>query len=45
MIVFTRSTSDGENIYIVNADGTGLQQVTDGNTDDNADWGTPLSDG
>ena len=41
MIVFTRSSSDGENIYIVNADGTGLQQVTDGGTDDNADWGMP----
>ena len=46
-IVFTRSSSDGgtENIYIVNADGTGLRQVTDGGTDDNADWGTPPTDG
>ena len=45
-IVFARSTSsDGENIYIVNADGTGLRQVTDGGTDDNPDWGTPPSDG
>jgi TolB protein len=42
MIVFTRSSWDGktENIYIVNADGTGLQQVTDGGADDNPDWGT-----
>lgn len=43
MIVFTRSSWDGatENIYIVNADGTGLFQVTDGGYDDNPDWGTP----
>jgi Tol biopolymer transport system component len=43
MIVFTRSSWDGatENIYIVNADGTGLLQVTDGGVDDNPDWGTP----
>jgi Tol biopolymer transport system component len=42
MIVFTRSSWDGatENIYIVNRNGTGLLQVTDGNADDNADWGT-----
>jgi Tol biopolymer transport system component len=47
MIVFTRSSSDGEteNIYIVNADGTGLRQVTDGGADDNPDWGTPPGDG
>lgn len=47
MIVFTRSSSDGEteNIYIVNADGTGLRQVTNGGTDDNPDWGTPPGDG
>jgi Tol biopolymer transport system component len=45
MIVFTRSGPDGENIYIVNADGTGLRQVTDGGTDDNPDWGVPLADG
>ena len=46
-IVFTRSSSDGgtENIYIVNADGTGLRQVTDGGTDDKGDWGTPPTDG
>jgi hypothetical protein len=30
-----------ENIYIVNADGTGLFQVTDGGYDENADWGVP----
>jgi len=47
MIVFTRSSSDGqtENIYIVNADGTGLRQVTSGGADDNPDWGTPPADG
>jgi Tol biopolymer transport system component len=41
-IVFTRSEPDGSNesIWIVNADGTGLVQVTDG-TDDNPVWGTP----
>lgn len=46
MIVFTRSSWDGktENIYIVNADGTGLRQVTNGGADDNADWGTPPGD-
>ena len=47
MIVFTRSSSDGEteNIYIVNADGTGLRQVTNGGADDNPDWGMPPGDG
>ena len=30
-----------ENVYIVNTDGTGLFQVTDGGVDDNPDWGTP----
>ncbi len=41
-IVFTRSEPDGSNesIWIVNADGSGLVQVTDG-TDDNPVWGTP----
>ena len=41
-IVFTRSEPDGSNesIWIVNADGTGLVQVTDG-ADDNPTWGTP----
>ena len=40
-IVFTRSEPDGSNesIWIVNADGSGLVQVTDG-TDDNPVWGT-----
>lgn len=48
-IVFTRSSPSAstgigylENIYIVNADGSGLVQVTDGDFDDNADWGTPV---
>jgi Tol biopolymer transport system component len=47
-IVFVRSTPDPsvpagfhENVYTVNADGTGLFQVTDGGVDDNPDWGTP----
>ena len=47
-IVFVRSTPDPsapagftENVYIVNADGTGLFQVTDGGVDDNPDWGMP----
>jgi Tol biopolymer transport system component len=41
-IVFTRSEPDGSNerIWIVNADGSGLLQLTDG-TDDNPAWGTP----
>jgi Tol biopolymer transport system component len=41
-IVFTRSEPDGSNetIWIVNADGSGLVQVTDG-ADDNPTWGTP----
>jgi TolB protein len=40
-IVFTRSSSDGgeENLWIVNADGSGLVQLTDGGTDDQSDWG------
>jgi len=39
-IVFTRSDGVGttESIYIVNADGSGLVQVTDGE-DDQPDWG------
>jgi TolB protein len=47
MIVFTRSGSNGEteNIYIVNADGTGLRQVTNGGADDSPDWGLPPGDG
>jgi Tol biopolymer transport system component len=41
-IVFARSNSDGEaNLYIVNADGGGLVQVTDGGFDHQPDWGMP----
>jgi Tol biopolymer transport system component len=41
-IVFTRSEPDGSNesIWIVNTDGNGLVQVTEG-ADDNPDWGPP----
>jgi Tol biopolymer transport system component len=41
-IAFVRSEPDGSNerIWIVNADGSSLVQVTDG-TDDNPDWGPP----
>ncbi len=43
-IVFTRNDAanddSGESIYIVNADGSGLVQVTDGK-DDQPMWGTP----
>jgi Tol biopolymer transport system component len=40
-IVFVRSAPDGseENLWIVNADGSGLVQLTDGGTDDQPDWG------
>ncbi len=40
-IVFTRSSPDGseENLWIVNADGSALVQLTDGGTDDQPDWG------
>ena len=40
-IVFTRSNADGtsENIYTVNADGSGLFRVTDGGGDDDPHWG------
>lgn len=40
-IVFTRSSPDGseENLWIVNAEGSGLVQLTDGGTDDQPDWG------
>jgi Tol biopolymer transport system component len=40
-IAFTRSSPDGneENIYTVNADGSGLFPVTDGGGDDDPDWG------
>ena len=39
-IVFVRfERGKGESIYMVNADGTGIVQITDGE-DDNPDWGT-----
>jgi Tol biopolymer transport system component len=45
MIVFTRSSwttpVSSSPLYIVNRDGTGLLQVTDGDADDNPDRGTP----
>lgn len=37
-IVFVRSDGSGESIYMVNADGSGLVQVTDGE-DDQPHWG------
>jgi hypothetical protein len=39
--VYVRSAPDGseENLWIVNADGSGLVQLTDGGTDDLPDWG------
>jgi dipeptidyl aminopeptidase/acylaminoacyl peptidase len=41
-IVFARSNAGGEaNLYIVNVDGTGLVQVTDGGFDHQPDWGMP----
>lgn len=39
-IVFVSSSADGRNIYTINADGSGLFQVTHGGADDSADWGT-----
>jgi len=43
-IVFGLSSADGRNIYTINADGSGLFQVTHGGADDSADWGThPLA--
>ena len=41
-IVFTRATADGtqSNIAIVNADGSGLVQITNTGDADEADWGT-----
>ena len=38
-IVFVRSAGSEENLWIVNADGSGLVQLTDGGTDDLPDWG------
>ena len=44
-IVFASGSPDGTNsIYTINADGSGLFQVTHGADDDSADWGThPLA--
>ena len=45
-IVFTRISANGtqQNIYTVNADGSGLTQVTNSRVTQNADWGThPLA--
>jgi Tol biopolymer transport system component len=47
-IVFTRVTANGtrSNIAIVNADGSGLVQITNTGDADQADWGThPLLGG
>ena len=41
-IAFTRSDGSTESIYVVNADGSGLVQVTDGE-DDRPRWGTPVT--
>jgi Tol biopolymer transport system component len=38
-IVFARNTSANSNIYTVNADGSGLTQVTHGGADSAPDWG------
>lgn len=39
--IFTETaTGEVENVYTVNADGTGLTQVTHGGTDGTPDWGT-----
>jgi len=46
-IVFTRISANGteENIFTVNADGSGLAQVTHSGGASQPDWGThPLSD-
>ena len=41
-IVFARSNASGEaNLFIVNADGSGLVQVTDGSFDHQPNWGMP----
>ena len=45
-IVFTRTRANGtqQNIYTVNADGSGLTQMTNSGASQNADWGThPLA--
>jgi Tol biopolymer transport system component len=45
-IVFGRSNADASirNIYIVNADGSGLVQVTDGGSDHQPHWATPADE-
>jgi Tol biopolymer transport system component len=42
-IVFVRHDGSIESIHMVNPDGTGLVQVSDGEGD-NPDWGTPRAD-
>jgi Tol biopolymer transport system component len=43
-IVFGSSSPGGRNIYTINADGSGLFQVTHDGANDSADWGThPLA--
>lgn len=43
-IIFAANSSAGTNIYIANADGTGLVQVTTDGGDDDPSWGThPLA--
>ena len=42
-IVFVRHDGSSESIYVVNPDGTGLVQVSDGDGD-NPDWGTPRAE-
>lgn len=39
-IAFVRSDGSSESIYLVNPDGSGLVQISDGDGD-NPDWGTP----
>jgi Tol biopolymer transport system component len=43
-IIFTSFTTNGEdeveNVYSVNADGSGLTQITQGGADESPDWGT-----
>lgn len=41
-IVFVRSDGEIESVYMVNADGSGLVQMTDGE-DDQPRWGTPVT--
>lgn len=39
-IAFGISSAEGRNIYTINADGSGLTQISHGGQDDGADWGT-----